>query len=110
MGSTGGSVGAWDLRGELFPKPVQACDSPHLPTRLQVPLVPGVRSEMETLGRSCRVTLGSPGAKRVRPAPQPLLPQPAAAGANTVLIGSGQAVTEAEMRLMIGFLGREEVL
>lgn len=34
-GSTGGAVGAWDLRGALSPKPLRACASPPLPTRLQ---------------------------------------------------------------------------
>lgn len=35
---------------------------------------------------------------------------PGSGRANLAPIGPGQAVTEAETRVMIGFLGREEVL
>lgn len=51
----------------------------------------------------------TPGRARLTGSAAP--PPPAGSGrANLALIGPGQAVTEAETRVMIGFLGREEVL
>lgn len=100
--------------GERYPpgRPGSAtrCLYPH-GYRPRLPILdPGVRSEMETLGRSHWVTSGSPGAEPVCPAPLPLLPSALSSWANLAPIGPGQAVTEAETRVMIGFLGREEVL
>ena len=59
--------------------------------------------------------MGAAGSPRGHPGPSPSdrLRRPSSPGrgrANLALIGPGQAVTEAETRVMIGFLAREEVL
>lgn len=67
-GTTGGSVGAWDLRVAPSPRPARARDSPPSPAGVPGPAGaagPSAGSEMETLGGSHGVTPGSPQAEPV---------------------------------------------